>query len=275
VDQQSRRLIVTADDFGLSASVNEAIVRAHRHGILTCASLMVNEPSFDQAVSLARENPRLGVGLHLTLLDGHSTLSKPEIPDLVNERNEFVSSPLTAGIRYFLLRRLRPQLRSEIKAQFQKFMSTGLPLDHVNSHHHLHAHPVVFDILIGLAAETGFSRLRLPFEPEQVRKKLRGPLTWRDRLHLAFHRRMAARCRPVLQQAGIRHNEWMLGLSRTGRMEAAYLEAVIPLMPAGVSEIYAHPSMDACRHELEGLTSVAVRKAIEALNIRLIRFADL
>src|SRR5437762_6448225 len=88
-----RRLIVNADDFGRSHSINEAVIRAHREGILTSASLMVNEPSCVEAVGLAKQNPALGVGLHLTLLMGHSALSPKEIPDLLNERGEFSDDP--------------------------------------------------------------------------------------------------------------------------------------------------------------------------------------
>ena len=107
-----RRLIVNADDFGRSASINQAVIRAHREGILTTASLMVNEPACDEAVALARENPQLGVGLHLTLLCGHSALPSERIPGLVNARHEFTHNPAGAGFRYFFQRRLREQLRA-------------------------------------------------------------------------------------------------------------------------------------------------------------------
>src|SRR5512146_2453166 len=96
-----RRLIVNADDFGGSADINQAIIRAHREGILTSASLMVNEPAVDEAVALARENPRLGVGLHLTFLFGRSALPPKEIPGLVNARGEFGRNPPSAGFRFF------------------------------------------------------------------------------------------------------------------------------------------------------------------------------
>src|SRR5476651_179454 len=136
-----RRLIVNADDFGLSKSVNEAVVRAHRDGILTTASLMVNEPGFDEAVKLAKENPKLGVGLHLTLLVGHSALPPGKIPGLVDSRGEFGNNPFTGGLNYFFKGNLREQLRAEIHVQFEKFYSTGLKLDHVNGHLHFHLHP--------------------------------------------------------------------------------------------------------------------------------------
>src|SRR5829696_6407740 len=97
----ARRLIVNADDFGASPSINEAVIRAHREGILTTASLMVNEPSCDEAVALAKENPRLGVGLHLALLFGRSALPPGKIPGLVNASGEFSENPVVAGMKFF------------------------------------------------------------------------------------------------------------------------------------------------------------------------------
>src|SRR5579859_696234 len=116
--EQERRLIVNADDFGQSRSINEAVIQAHREGILTTASLMVNEPAFAEAVALAKANPRLGVGLHLTLSHGHSALPPEKIPGLVNQRGEFGNGPVANGFRYFLARDLREQLRGELQAQF-------------------------------------------------------------------------------------------------------------------------------------------------------------
>ncbi|MDR3378815.1 MAG: ChbG/HpnK family deacetylase, partial [Verrucomicrobiae bacterium] len=156
-----RRLIVNADDFGRSSSINEAIIRAHRDGILTSTSLMVNEPGVAEAVKLARDNPRLGVGLHLTLLMGHAALPPAEIPGLVNARGEFSNRPVGVGAAYFFNRRLRSQLRAEIHAQFERFRATGLPLDHVNGHLHLHLHPTVFSILMADQDRLGIRQLRL------------------------------------------------------------------------------------------------------------------
>src|SRR5262245_54457274 len=97
----SPRLIVNADDFGRSHSINEAVIRAHREGILTTASLMVNEPGCDEAVALAREHPKLGVGLHLTLLCGHAALGRDAIPGLIDERGAFPNNPALVGLHYF------------------------------------------------------------------------------------------------------------------------------------------------------------------------------
>jgi len=163
--QRERRLIINADDFGRSSSINQAVIRAHTEGILTTASLMVNEPAAEEAIALAREHPRLGIGLHLTLLCGHSALAKEEIPGLVNGTREFPNNPGKAGFRYFFQRELRDQLRREIHQQFKKFLATDLPLDHVNGHLHLHLHPTVFSILMNDAESLGIQRMRLTFDP--------------------------------------------------------------------------------------------------------------
>src|ERR1700757_2351877 len=113
--ETARRLIVNADDFGLSPSVNQAVIRAHREGVLTTASLMVNEPGFQEAVALARQNPRFGVGLHLTLSHGHSALPPEKIPGLVNELGEFSNEPTATGMRYFMRGELHGPLQREIR----------------------------------------------------------------------------------------------------------------------------------------------------------------
>src|SRR5262245_61534229 len=121
-----RRLIVNADDFGRSHSINQALIRAHREGILTTARLMVSEDGSAEAVALTKENPWLGVGLHLTFLCGHSALPHTRIPGLVNAQGEFSNDPVEASFRYFARRSLREQLHAEVRAQFQKFCATGL-----------------------------------------------------------------------------------------------------------------------------------------------------
>ena len=148
-----RRLIVNADDFGRSRSINEAVVRAHREGILTTASLMVNGAAAGEAVELARQNPRLGVGLHVSLICGTATLKPAAIPGLVDGDGNFGNNSVAAGVRYFFRQDLRPQMEREVQAQFEKFRATGLKLDHVNGHLHFHMHPTVFAILMLRARE--------------------------------------------------------------------------------------------------------------------------
>jgi hopanoid biosynthesis associated protein HpnK len=270
-----RRLIVNADDFGRSASINQAVSRAHREGILTSASLMVNEPAFEEAVALARENPQLGVGLHLTLLCGHSALPPERIPGLVNARKEFTHNPARAGFRYFFQRRLREQLRREIHAQFEKFRATWLCLDHVNGHLHLHLHPVVFRILMEDAPQLGIERLRLTFDPFRLNLRLAsGRLLYRG-LHAAIFHWLAARARPVMRQRGLRHTKAVFGLLQNARVDEGYVTRLLANLPAGDSELYSHPSLDEFRNEFDALISPRVREQVKQLGIKLIRYQDL
>jgi len=273
--EASRRLIVNADDFGRSPSINAAVVRAHRDGILTSASLMVNEPAFEEAVSMAKEDPRLAVGLHLTLLCGHSTLGYTSIPDLVNMRQEFGGNPLQVALRYWWIRRLRPQLEAELAAQFEKFRATGLPLDHVNGHLHFHLHPVVLSILIRNASAWGITRMRLTCDRFWLNACLaRGRWLYRVSHSVIFHLAWPA-AHSALAGAHIRFVPTVFGLLQDSRVDEDYVLKLIPRLPAGDSELYSHPSQDEFKHELDALVSPRVKDLLQRQGIRLIRYQDL
>ena len=272
---EKRRLIVNADDFGLSSSVNEAVIRAHRDGILTTASLMVNEPGFNEAIKLAKENPRLGVGLHLTFLMGHSALPPEKIPGLVNARGEFSNSPVGVGLSYFFKRSLREQLRAEIHAQFEKFHATGLPLDHVNGHLHLHLHPVIFKILMEDTDTLRIRHLRLTRDClGRSRRMASGRWLYRVS-HAAIYDWLSRRAREPLRQRGIKHTQVTFGLLQDSHVDEEYLLKLLPDLPPGDSELYSHPSLDKFKHECDALASPRARELVEKLGIRLIRYQDL
>lgn len=275
ISPPARRLIVNADDFGRSTSINQAVIRAHREGILTTTSLMVNEPACAAAVELARQNPGLGVGLHLTLICGHSALPHGRIPGLVNARGEFTNNPAGAGFRYFFQRRLYAELRAEVCAQFEKFRATGLALDHVNSHLHLHLHPALFGIVVEEAEALGCKRLRLTFDPFRLNLRLAsGHLAYRTLHALVFHA-LAARARPVLRRRGFRHTRAVFGLLQNARVDEDYVLKLLPRLPPGDSELYSHPSLDEFRNEFDALVSPRVQAQVKALGVELIRYQDL
>ncbi|MGH7943005.1 MAG: hopanoid biosynthesis-associated protein HpnK [Limisphaerales bacterium] len=273
--QAPRRLIVNADDFGLSHSANEAVIRAHREGILTSASLMVNEPGFEEAVRLAKDSPSLGVGLHLTLLHGHSTLPRERIPGLINSRREFGGNPVAAGIAYFFRRGLREQLRAEIHAQFNRFRSSGLPLDHVNGHLHLHLHPVIFKILMADAEPLGIRHFRFTRDClARGRRISPGRLLYKVS-HAFIYGCLSRRARGPLRQRNIKHAQITFGLLQDSHVDEEYILKLLPELPPGDSEFYSHPSLDTFKHEYEALVSPRVRKEVERLGIKLIRYRDL
>jgi hopanoid biosynthesis associated protein HpnK len=270
-----RRLIVNADDFGLSRSVNEAVIRAHREGILTSASLMVNEAGFNEAVKLARENPKLGVGLHLTLLYGHSVLPPDQIPGLVNASGVFVGNSVHVGMKYFFKRNLLAQLRAEIHAQFEKFRATGLPLDHVNGHLHLHLHPVIFKILMQDSEMLGIRHLRLTRDCLSRSRKISCGHWFYRVSHAVIYEWLSGRARKKLAQKKIHHTQITFGLLQDSRVDEAYVLKLLPELPPGDSELYSHPSLDKFRHEFDALVSPRVREQVEKLGIGLIRYQDL
>lgn len=273
--ERPRRLIVNADDFGRSHSINEAVVRAHREGILTGASLMVNEPAFDDAVNLARQNPKLGVGLHLSLVCGKSTLALENISGLVDSQGNFSDHAVVSGLRFFFLPKLRSQLRDELEAQFQKFRSTGLLLDHVNGHLNIHLHPVVFGILMENAGRWGIQRLRLTSDPFALNLKLaRGKLFYRAS-HALIYKSLSHWARPQLRQANICHTQNVFGLLQNARVDETFLSRLLPQLPPGDSELYSHPSLDKFKHEFDALISPRVKEDVEQLGIELIRYQDL
>jgi len=272
---EKRRLIVNADDFGLSASVNTAVIRAHRDGILTTASLMVNEAGFDEAVNLAKENPQLGVGLHLTLLQGHSTLPPEKIPGLVNSRGEFSNSAVAAGMKYFFKPSLVEQVRAEIHAQFEKFHSTGLPLDHVNGHLHMHLHPVIFKILMDDLEKLGIRHLRLTRDCLARSRKISNGHFFYKISHAAIFECLSGRARKVLDDKKIRHAQITFGLLQDSRVDEEYILKLLPELPDGDSELYSHPSLGEFRHEFDALVSPRVKEMISKLGVELIRYQDL
>ena len=233
-----RRLIVTADDFGVASEVNEAVMAAHRDGVLTAASLMVGAPAAAEAVALAKTAPRLGVGLHLVLVDGVPVLPPEQVPDLVDTRGCFRDDMVRAGMAFAFSPATRRQLEAEINAQFKAFAATGLQLDHVNAHKHFHVHPTVARIVLRIGARFGMASLRAPIEPRAV-------LTVAE----ASHDRRANGWTPLAtllrhraRRAGLLVPNAVFGLRWTGHVTATRLAALIEALPPGLNEIYMHPA---------------------------------
>jgi hopanoid biosynthesis associated protein HpnK len=270
-----RRLVVTADDFGRSHAINEAIIEAHTTGILTCASLIVTGGAFDHAVELAHAHPALGVGLHLCLVCGRSALKPTQIPNLVDDHYHFSSRPVWAGLRYFFARELRWQLRHELEGQVQKFRTTGLALDHLNGHLNLHLHPTVLSLISRHAPAWKARHFRLTRDPFWLNARLAGG-AWAYRLsHALIFNLLSWRARPALRRAGLRHTDAVFGLLQNGRVTEDYVARLLPRLPLGDFELYAHPSRDTARHELEALTSSRVKALVVQHGIRLVRYQDL
>jgi len=268
------RLIVNADDFGISDSANRAIERAHREGILTSASLMVAGDAAAAAVQIARNNPRLGVGLHSVLVCGRSVLPPKEIPGLVDEQGRFTNQPVVAGMSYFFWPGLQAQVRREVLAQFERFQATGLALDHVNGHLNFHLHPGVFRVLLDEAEALGIRSVRLTRDPLIQNLRLASGEYLYRLSHAAVFGALSRRCEPFLASHHLRHAGRTYGLLQNSRVTEEYLLRLLPELQPGTWELYCHADEDAHRHELEALLSPRVRQVIEARGIQLCRYSD-
>ena len=269
------RLIVNADDFGISHGANRATIQAHREGILTSASLMVNGPAANHAVGLSREHPSLAIGLHLTLVNGTSTLKPSEIIGVVDQRFQFDDRPVRTGLRYYFNKDLHLYLKQEIDAQFREFRTAGLKLDHVNGHLHFHLHPVIFDHLKRHYRAWGVRALRLTREPLMMNLRLATGHYFYRLSHAFIFDKLAAGAEPALARRGIKHADQTFGLLQNGRVTEKYLLRLIENLYPGTFEIFCHPDEEEHAHELAALTSPKVKELIRQRGIELIRYSDL
>jgi len=260
-------LIVTADDFGLHDSVNDAVEQAHRAGTLDAASLMVTAPAAEDAIRRARHLHNLRVGLHVVLADGWSAL----------DGRHMNGDMFLKAVRMFAVPSARRQLEAEIRAQFTAFARTGLKLDHVNAHKHFHVHPTIFNILLRVGRDYGMPPMRVPAEPFWIAAHDGGALPgMSNRLLLPWIAYMKRR----LRAAKVSHNDHLFGIAASGAMSEARLLDILKRLPPGISEIYLHPattsggsiaaSMSEYRHseELAALLSPCVRAALHEVGVR-------
>lgn len=268
-----KRLILTADDFGLSRPVNEAIEEAHRKGCLTSASLMTGAEATADAVERARRISSLKIGLHLVLADGSSTLPSYEIPDLVSQAGEFPSHFFRAGFNFFFSPRVKRQLEAEILAQFEVFRRTGLPLDHVTTHHHLHLHPTISALILKAGRAYGLRAMRLPYESPLASWRASGNGFLRRTSTWLLLSPWLSLLRKRLRQASVWSNDFLFGMYDSGQLCHDLMLRFLKLLPSGIGEIYFHPGSNT--GDLEALTNPEVREALLDLQIQTISFCDL
>jgi hopanoid biosynthesis associated protein HpnK len=282
-----KNLIVTGDDFGLALPVNEAIIEAHKRGVLTTASLMVGERHFRDAVDRARRQPHLKVGLHITLVEGLPVSKPSQIPDLVDAGGSFFSRLGRSGFRFFFYPNIRKQLETEIRAQFETFSKTGLLLDHVNAHNHMHIHPTVLRLILKVGKDYGLKAVRLPNEPPLRSSRASGK---------SFGPRFASwmllspwlnLMKVLLRRADIQYNDFFFGMEDSGSMTLELVLGIIKNLPEGTTEICFHPAttrsreidhtMPHYRHEEEfrALISNTIFEAVKAAGAKIASFSHL
>jgi hopanoid biosynthesis associated protein HpnK len=280
------RVIVNADDFGLSPGVNRGIVGAFRDGVLSSTTMMVNMPSFDDAVRLAKENPDLPVGVHLSLIWGGPIAPAEKVPTLVDSNGEFPANAKGLALRYVTGRLADAEVRTELQAQIKRFLDAGLAPTHVDTHKHIHCLPRVLDALIAVATEMGVSKIRLPIEaPIATTPQPKSSLSARAKV--AILRALLRGARRKFAAAGITTTDHFAGLRDSEKLNTEALERILAGLQPGVTEIMCHPGESEERPsayggawlnrqtELDALRDARVKERIAASNIQLISFRDI
>jgi chitin disaccharide deacetylase len=277
------KLIINGDDFGESPEVNEAVIRAFQAGTLTSCSLMVTGESFADAVRLARENEGLAVGLHLVTVLGKAVLPPDEIPTLVDQDGHFPDSPTLAGLKYYFSKSARRQLASELAAQFERFHATGLRLSHVDSHLHLHVHPVIFSSALELAERYGVRRMRVPRDDFWLAARFQRKDLVRKAIAALVFEMLTRRMKKQLRARGFSFAERVYGHFLSGGMSLDYTLFVLEHLSARTNEIYFHPAasdggarsdsdQQQRRREFEVLLSSAFRDRLQNPDIKLTNY---
>ena len=276
------QVVINADDFGRSIAINTAVMRAHREGVLTSASLMVTGDAWEEAVALAHDTPTLAVGLHLVVGNGRGVLPHKDIPHLVDESGRFLDDPLRAGLHYGFSLAAQAELAREVTAQFDRFAATGLPLSHVDGHLHLHVHPTVFNLLLPLAQGYGAHGVRLPRDDFSLalrydRRQAMAKLAWAIALGL-----VCRWCQRRLRGSRLAVPRRVYGVMQSGQMQEAYVVEALRHLREPTTELYFHPSTWPQREalgpnpgDLDTLLSPAVRQVIVERGMCLATYATL
>jgi predicted glycoside hydrolase/deacetylase ChbG (UPF0249 family) len=237
------RLILNADDFGLTSGVNRAIAELHSAGVLTSATLMATGAAFDEAVAIARANPTLGVGCHITLVDGIPVAHPQSIPTLLGSDGKTFRPSLVDFIQALLRGDIREDdIEREALAQVQKLQRAGIDVTHLDTHKHTHLFPAVARPLLHLAERTSVGAIRNPFEPTWTRALGHGGLL--RRLQVTLLNRMKPRFEaiPQLRHAHVLTTDGTLGISATGDLNSTTLSETLAALPSdGVFELCCHP----------------------------------
>ena len=239
--QPVTRLIVNADDFGLTPGVNRAILELHRAGLLTSTTLMARAGASEQAMEMAWAAPPLAVGCHVVLVDGKPVLAAEKIPSLIDESTGCFLPRMGAFLRRLFSGRIRAaEIEAETAAQIGRLQARGLRLTHIDTHKHTHMFPGVLRPILHAARSCGVTRIRNPFEPEWALRATSGAGIVRA-AEVSILRCLGPVWRRILVQQGFATTDGTIAVAGTGVLDAPMLRRLVQHMPDGTWELVTHP----------------------------------
>jgi predicted glycoside hydrolase/deacetylase ChbG (UPF0249 family) len=294
-----RRLIVNADDFGLTSGINRGIAEAQMRGIVTSTTLMANSRAFDEAAALARSltsnNAHFSVGCHVVLLDGEPVLPAGSVPSLLQpgaQNGSHFRDKLNDFVVASFRGKLQPdEIEAEATAQFQRLQAAGVAPSHFDTHKHAHMFPAVLRPLLRAARACNVPAVRNPFGqvwPLPLGDMLRRRQLWKRFAQLNVLRNFAAKfCREV-EACGLRTTDGSVAVLVTGVLDLNLFNKIVDNIPEGTWEFVCHPGYSdtdlgnvrtRLRHsrmkELEILTSPEARDVLQRRGIELISYCEL
>jgi predicted glycoside hydrolase/deacetylase ChbG (UPF0249 family) len=284
-----KRLIINADDFGLTAGVNRGISEANEKGILTSVTLMANGAGFEDAVQISRTTPRLSIGCHVVLVDGSPLLNPARVRSLLQgECLKFRQSLSEFAILSLGGRLNADEIEAEATAQIRKLQSAGIAVSHIDTHKHTHIFPNVLRPLLRAAKACGVRAVRNPFESVRVSLLAERPSLWKRLAQVKLLRALAKTFYKAVKDAGMISPDGALGIAATGALNEKLFRALIENLPDGTWEFVSHPGYNDAElqtvgtrlresrvQELHILTSVAARDILVSNNIELISYREL
>jgi hopanoid biosynthesis associated protein HpnK len=235
------RLILSADDFGLTSGVNRAVAELHRAGVLTSATLMARGAATEEAIAIARSMPTLGVGCHVVLVDGEPVLPAQELPMLVDQCTGLFQPTSGAFVQRLFTGRIRSaEIEAETAAQIALLHSRGVALTHIDTHKHVHIFPAVLRPVLRAARAAGIRFVRNPFEPVWSRRAT-PHAPWLRRAEVSLLRLLEPAFRRIVAEEGFTTTDGALGVLATGTLDAATLAALLSNLPVGTWELVTHP----------------------------------
>jgi len=285
-----RRLIINADDFGLTSGVNRAIVEAHQHGVVTSTTLMANSMAFEEAVRFAKSNSQWSVGCHVVLLDGQPLIDPARLPSLVvpTSGNSFRDGVAGFAVRAMSGRVDPDQVEAETTAQIRRLQAHGLTVSHVDTHKHTHIFPAALQGILRAARTCSIRAIRNPFEVVAANFARAQSGLWKRYAQVKILRGLAGSFRRAVTKAGLKTPDGTLGIVATGHLNANLFRDIADNMPEGTWEFVCHPGYvdedlrtirtrlrQQREEELAILTSPEARATLEARGIGLISYREL
>lgn len=276
-------VIFNADDFGLTKGVNDGIIKAFNDGVLTSTTMMVNMPAFEDAVALAKQNPKLGVGIHLVATMGKPLLPHSEISSLVDDNGMFHKKFSTLIKNIISGKTKIKELKAEFHAQIEKFLETGLFPTHLDSHQHIHMFPVIFNVIVELCRDFNIFKIRKPNENLSNYKLIN-----KRQFHRVILSILSCLADKKINKYKIHTPDRCNGVLHCGNMTKDTLINILIFLKNGVTEIICHPGYNddeldklniwlskQRNSELSALIDPFIKQLIDDLKIKLISFREL